>query len=143
MIADEKRCSVCQLVKSASDFGLRSDGRFLRSECRLCRNARSRKRYWRKRDEVARTYRRWHLRTRYGLTEADYEALLERQGGGCAICGSPTVRDRTRNQLYVDHDHQTGRVRGLLCSPCNSGLGAFRDSRDLLLVAVSYLAESE
>lgn len=50
-----------------------------------------------------------------GVDDARYRAMLEAQGGGCAICGS---KPRTR-RLHVDHDHKTGRVRGLLCFPCN------------------------
>ena len=72
----------------------------------------------------------------YGLTVADYNALLERQGGGCAICGQP----RNSHRLAVDHDHATGRVRGLLCAPCNHAIGSLRDRPDLLRSAIAYLA---
>jgi hypothetical protein len=53
-----------------------------------------------------------------GVSDADYEALLAAQGGGCAICGNPP---KTR-RLHVDHDHKTGKVRGLLCHRCNRAL---------------------
>jgi hypothetical protein len=56
------------------------------------------------------------LRHKYGLSIEDYEAMYERQGGKCALCGHP-------DRLCVDHDHQTGRVRGLLCYLCNTALG--------------------
>lgn len=58
---------------------------------------------------------------KYGLGIADYVALLDSQGGVCAICGSPPQN----NRLAVDHDHVTGDVRGLLCSPCNRHVGYF------------------
>jgi Recombination endonuclease VII len=62
---------------------------------------------------------RAHLLRRYGLTDAEYDGIWEDQGGVCAICGQPP----TNNLLAVDHDHVTGRVRGLLCAPCNRHLG--------------------
>lgn len=64
------------------------------------------------------------LRTRYGITSAQYEQMLMAQGGLCAICQQPEVR-RMRGKvtrLAVDHDHQSGRVRGLLCALCNATL---------------------
>jgi len=72
----------------------------------------------------------------YGLPREDYTALLERQGGRCAIC-----RERATGQLALaaDHDHATGAIRGLLCSRCNNGLGSFRDDAALLETAVDYL----
>lgn len=62
------------------------------------------------------------LRRRYGLGLRDRDALLAGQGGGCAICGKQDGEGR-RHRLHVDHDHATGRVRGLLCYHCNAGLG--------------------
>lgn len=77
---------------------------------------------------------------RYGLTEADYEEMLAAQGGGCMICGSlEAMKGRPDVSFRVDHDHTTGAVRGLLCAPCNSGLGHFKDNPDLLMRAAAYL----
>lgn len=70
-----------------------------------------------------------HLRRKYGLTGDEYDALLDRQGGVCAICRQPERlmgRGRVR-RLAVDHDHRTGKVRGLLCASCNTVLGQLRD----------------
>jgi Recombination endonuclease VII len=69
-----------------------------------------------------------------GVTDSDYAALLALQGGGCAICGNPP---KTR-RLDVDHDHKTGRVRGLLCHRCNRALPAWV-SRSWLYAAADYL----
>jgi len=78
-----------------------------------------------------------HLR-RYNITRAQYEALEQKQGGRCAICrtGAPGSR---RTLWCVDHDHRTGVVRGLLCFTCNVGIGAFKESRDVLVRAVAYM----
>jgi Recombination endonuclease VII len=78
------------------------------------------------------------LKAQYGMTEQDYYERLEAQGGACSICGrSPEEAGQVR--LVVDHDHATGRVRGLLCQPCNQGLGRFGDSIERLVSAVRYL----
>jgi hypothetical protein len=74
---------------------------------------------------------------RYGLTLDDYTRMFEQQHGQCAICGVKVQGER----MCVDHDHSTGRVRGLLCRLCNKSLGGFRDSVDLLRKAVAYLED--
>jgi hypothetical protein len=65
--------------------------------------------------------REYMLKHRYGITEADYQAMLIEQAGVCAICGE---ENRSSRRLHVDHDHETGRVRALLCEVCNTSLGA-------------------
>lgn len=76
-------------------------------------------REWRKRNPQ---YRREHLlASKYGLTPPEYDAILEKQNGVCAICSA--VPDG--HPLCVDHDHDTGRIRGLLCASCNTFIGRF------------------
>jgi hypothetical protein len=77
---------------------------------------------------------RRHLKKQYGLTENDYQQMLAKQQRACALCQVSGKR------LHVDHDHATGRVRGLLCSGCNMALGKFRDSPELLLRAARYVS---
>lgn len=77
--------------------------------------------------------RRYHREWRYGLSHEKYTEMVEAQNGSCAICKAIT-------DLLVDHDHNTGAVRGLLCRPCNSGIGQFYDSPARLLSAIEYLA---
>jgi hypothetical protein len=74
---------------------------------------------------------------RLGLKPGDYERMLARQGGACAICGSPPGKHR----LAIDHNHETGKVRGLLCIRCNTALGSLRDDETLLHRALAYLKE--
>jgi hypothetical protein len=78
------------------------------------------------------------LKRIYGITLGEYNSMSLAQGGACAICGKP---ERTRRALAVDHNHSTGKVRGLLCWPCNAALGLFMDDKDLLSTAISYLTE--
>jgi hypothetical protein len=75
-----------------------------------------------------------HLERRYGISRADYAALLARQGGVCAICGKPPEKT-----LCVDHCHATGKVRGLLCRQCNFGLGCYAEDQTALIAALAYL----
>lgn len=85
--------------------------------------------------ETARSIRS-HLRD-YGLSKAEFHSLLVKQGGACAICGG--MERTSKKVLSVDHDHATGRVRGLLCHHCNVGLGHFQDDPALLTRAAVYV----
>lgn len=83
--------------------------------------------------------REWHARKRfdkYGITKDDFELMLSNQKGLCDICDTP-FNEQTRP--YIDHCHDTGQVRGLLCMNCNTGLGHFRDNQLLLNKAIEYL----
>lgn len=84
--------------------------------------------------------RAWQLQDRYGITQEQYDAMHAAQGGVCAICGKPPKGGRTSSKnLHVDHDHATGKIRGLLCNDCNPGLGKFMDDPNLLRLAAAYL----
>lgn len=98
------------------------------------------------RDEIAARKREYHaehkqirvereLKLRYGMTYAEYEAMLVSQGGVCAICGGSPGKHR----LHVDHDHKTGKVRALLCIKCNAALGATNDDIHHLFAMAMYL----
>jgi hypothetical protein len=78
-----------------------------------------------------------HLKQRYGLTVEDWDSIFLEQKGSCKICG--THQSELDRPLYVDHDHETGEVRGLLCQKCNFGIANFRDNIELLKNAVIYL----
>jgi len=88
------------------------------------------------------TMRRKGLKYRYNLSLKDYQSLLKSQNGVCAICGRAETRKNRYGgtcQLHIDHDHKTKKVRGLLCSKCNAGLGLFNDDIKLLKRAIKYL----
>lgn len=79
-----------------------------------------------------------HLRNTFGLSLADFDAMLLAQGGRCAICRNDSPGGPHR-QWHVDHEHSTGTVRGLLCSRCNTGIGLFRDDPITLQRAARYV----
>lgn len=78
--------------------------------------------------------RSYTLKAKYDLSLEQYAELLAKQDGACALCRN--TKDKT---LYVDHDHVTGAVRGLLCARCNTGLGQLGDREEFLLRAINYL----
>lgn len=120
----------------------RNDYPVTRLRCKRCVRASERRRF-RKPGSNARNKRWWkanqeyhqftRLLVRHGLTLDQFHALAEQQDFGCAICAE------CEKPFNVDHDHVTGRVRGLLCGGCNRGLGQFSDDVDKLRKAVTYL----
>jgi lysine/ornithine N-monooxygenase len=78
---------------------------------------------------------------RYGITQEQYENMLTKQNYCCAICSTDTV-GRNHTAFHVDHNHDTGKVRGLLCDKCNRGLGYFNDNPKFLKKASEYLNEN-
>lgn len=138
-------CPDCDEERPLSEFY--PDKRVKDGLTRRCRTHHSRSSYESRQKRLAspsqrREYNRRYWRARrYGLLPADFDALLAAQDGVCAICRqaeTDTWRGNVKD-LAVDHDHETGRVRGLLCAQCNTALGKFRDDAELLRAAMSYL----
>jgi len=82
-------------------------------------------------------YRELNLKHRFGISLEDYNRILEEQNYCCGICG--VHRDFITQHMAVDHCHKTGKIRGLLCKNCNSGLGFFQDNNEVLEKAITYL----
>nr|WP_305852284.1 endonuclease VII domain-containing protein [Blastococcus sp. PRF04-17] len=123
-----KWCPDCDTVKLQAEFPTSKYNKSGRhTYCKPCHNARGRATL--ERVGGARTY---HLKRRYGITAEDANAMLEAQGGLCAIC-------RAAPAVHVDHDHVTGAVRALLCFNCNGGLGQFKDDPAVLRAAADYV----
>lgn len=124
-----RTCRQCKIEKPIGDFKADSrDATGRSTQCKACFAAamkarRADGRY----DELQREGRRRHNLKQFGLTVEQYDAMLERQGGVCGMCRQACATGR---RLAVDHDHQTGRVRGLLCHRCNRGLGAYELHRE-------------
>jgi hypothetical protein len=130
-----KFCNNCRNDLPLSSFGsdkTRKDNKSIYClQCRadLARTARYAK------PERGRSYSRFK---RYGITKEQYDDLFDAQNGRCAICGTDKP-GRNHPTLYVDHDHNTGKVRGLLCCDCNLFLGQSKESIDVLKSAIDYL----
>src|SRR5262249_711251 len=144
-------CTQCSRILPETEFTPRKsrDGK-RHPWCRDCLRAYWRKRYhenpepwrraniaWKTRhpEAFSRMLRKATLK-QYGLSLEEYEAIFHSQAGKCAICG-----DTTKERLCVDHDHATGRVRALLCRPCNIALSQAKESRDVLAKMIKYLEE--
>ncbi len=159
-----KRCKKCGAMKPLEEFyrsrGMR-DG--YRNDCKFCNLAEKRHRYiadpaaakarvkrWQQENpervnayrrarrlepEVKRRERAGHLMRKFGITIEQYEAMLDAQGGACAICGHPPANI----SLHVDHDHSTGQIRALLCFPCNNALADLQEDPDVVRKALGYL----
>ena len=136
-VPELKRCRSCGEVKPSSEFTLSSRSRDgLDFRCAECTRSWMKKRYRASTpDEIKRRQER-HIKRAYGMSLSDYEALLAEQGGGCAICGGPPGNQKG---YHIDHDHETGAVRGILCQGCNHTLGGARDNPDTLIAAAKYL----
>jgi hypothetical protein len=129
-----KTCIRCQIEKPIPKYHKDSgkkDG--YHTTCKLCSCSRERKRYHANQVKD----RNLKLRRKYGISHNDYLELLEAQNGRCAICGTDVSGGK--GAFHVDHCHNSGQIRGLLCHSCNVGLGHFNDQESLLLKAALYL----
>lgn len=132
-----KTCTGCGRPQPLDCFTKGNDRHGKKQSCKRCCSDALRK--WRKDPVNRETHRRGNrnasLRRAYGMTYAEYVEMQLIQGGVCAICGHPPIGA----DLNVDHDHITGRVRQLLCGPCNRGLGQFFENPETLEAAARYL----
>ena len=158
-----KRCTKCGELKPLTEFYRQKTGRGgYRADCKACLAARAKQWYRRNREHAIAQVKAWQqanpdrvkaarkaararrgpidrdarLRRVFGLSSDDYAATLADQGGGCALCGRTPLAGRS---LHVDHNHETGVVRGLLCFRCNAGIGQFREDKLRLADAIVYL----
>lgn len=76
---------------------------------------------------------------KYGVDRHGYERMLADQGGKCFICKSTFDESHQRSKSCIDHDHDNGKIRGLLCTSCNSGIGLLKESEEVFLTAIAYL----
>jgi len=140
----KKECSRCHQPKPLSDFTKRS-GRSVgvASSCKQCLSETRPYRPYVKGTKYPSSnpahQRNKSLQRLYGITSAEYDAMLEVQGGVCKVCKGPPHGRRER--YHVDHDHDTGKVRGLLCHKCNVALGMVQDSTEHLKALITYLEE--
>lgn len=130
VVDGKKPCPRCDRVLPVDCFTKnKKNASGLASWCRECVAAQRKADYKREPDRHAH-YQRKH---RYGLTRQQFDEFVDAHGGLCAICGDVPLKP------HIDHDHKTGELRGLLCGPCNQGLGMFKDSTERLAKAIAYL----
>lgn len=149
---DSKTCSRCRETKPHFAFSLSraataTANAVYRSHCKDCQAEQARGWYARNPERANENRRRFNLQKFYGLTVVEYDELLRKQSGVCGICGKgePAAHGRTGKQfrLSVDHDHETGAVRGLLCQKCNRAIGLLCEDPALLRKAITYLLRSK
>lgn len=135
----QKTCTQCNQWKSLCEFQYRKDTKLHRSECHAC--VKQRKIEYYSVPKRQRERRNNSFLLNYGITHDDYDRLLAKQGNACAICGTtdPSGKSGRFSYFSIDHCHDTGAVRGLLCNHCNRGIGFLQDSPVLLTNALKYL----
>lgn len=166
-----KECSVCKWVLPHSDFYKHSHGMFgLTSKCKKCHCEMTAKWAKNNREQVVANHNRWNSENReriraqakarrwkdveksrekerkksvysaYGITFEQKEAMFEAQGRKCAACGGD--EPRSKKGWHIDHCHDSGRIRGILCHSCNASLGNAGDSAERLHALIAYLRKN-
>ncbi|HHT9147317.1 MAG TPA: endonuclease VII domain-containing protein [Candidatus Wunengus sp. YC61] len=154
-IPKNKTCRMCGIEKPIDDFNTHYGNKDLhRHECRDCQKENQQKHYplvrdkWNakrraQKDNPMEQQKRHHqhVKRKFGISHDDYNKMLLSQDGKCFLCGTenPNRNGEKVGNFSVDHDHKTGKVRSLLCTKCNHGLGNFMDSPSLLRKAATYL----
>ena len=134
-LREDKKCPQCNKTKSVEAFPKNvttSDG--YGAYCKPCHNLTSRENR-----RINHGNRGYHLKRRYGITQEDFDRLVAGQEGKCAIC--QTLPSGIK-PWHVDHNHATGKIRGVLCHHCNTGLGNLKDNVAVLKRAIAYLEKS-
>lgn len=148
-----KKCSKCKEIKNLTDFYKdRASPNGVKSRCKMCKSADKKEalQIYRQNNpaKIFKKYsnskerRRTNVCEKYGITLFRYEKMLKEQNNTCAICKEPETmkkKNGTLQNLAIDHCHKTGIVRGLLCSKCNTGIGYFKENRNILKNAITYL----
>ena len=156
---ETKICSKCKLEKTVDKFSKdKNSSTGYTYQCKECRNIKYKEYYinnpdkiklknsnnWQKRKDFysselgIASSRRSHLKRVYNISLEDYERMSLEQNHKCENCGNTEMNNKNK-VLCVDHDHTTGKIRSLLCGSCNTGLGSFKDNKELLLKAIKYL----
>ena len=160
-----KKCSKCKVEKSITEFSKNKDCRGgIRNSCRACNNEHNRQYRQTHKKEIAITtalYRQlnkekiveyarahkenradYHLQRNHGLSMGQVREMFSSQRGKCLVCEKQmNMEGRNSGRAHVDHNHQTGKNRGLICDNCNRGLGFFHDNIRSLKNAIIYLGK--
>lgn len=145
---EQKTCATCGKTQPITQFSLARNGTkqhkpVRKSKCKVCQADAAREWYVNNQERAKENRRRYQFKSKYGITIEEYEKLLKKQNGVCALCkkdeSAAHGRTGTKFWLSVDHCHVFGHVRGLLCQKCNRAIGLFNDDPRLLRKAIAYL----
>lgn len=150
---EKKTCKNCGLEKPFNEFGKQKNGKFgLRANCNVCHRKLNQEYYeanktkvaerntaWQKDDKNKEAIRFYYVKRTYGIDKEKWLEMLSTQKNRCAICN---VFSEKTNFFSTDHDHATGKIRGLLCKNCNTVLGHAKDNIEILKKAIIYLENS-
>jgi Recombination endonuclease VII len=147
-----KTCIKCSNKKPLAEFHYKKGGKLdRRSDCAACvKIYQAKRRNGPKRQQILKEKRLYqklhpeikrnsHYKSMYGITLEEYNSKLESQQYVCAICRNPTPNSNQHKHLYVDHNHSTGKIRGLICNPCNNTIGYAKEDIARLLKCIEYL----
>ena len=146
---DGKVCTRCKIKKTNTEFYEDHN----RSKCKVCirevnkiyrrslRGRKMRREYERTSPKWKRVKQRADRKSKYGIDEETFDQMIVAQSKKCCICQITFSEETRETWACVDHNHQTGEVRGILCPGCNIGLGGFKDDPRLLEAAIGYLKE--
>jgi len=146
-----KKCTKCEQTLTLEHFSKHPTAKYGRnSVCIKCDSARvvawqranrektrARAQRFNQKESTKQYRRQWMLENRYGITQEEFDVLKEQQGGRCAIC------DTECEDLHIDHDHLSGKVRGLLCGSCNRAIGLLKEDPAVVRKAVEYLEKNK
>lgn len=131
-------CSKCKIEQPTNCFGKNNNKNSgYRGWCKTCENKQSKAYVQNNPDKRKDIMKDSRLNKNYGITLEQYNKILKDQENKCAICGESDPNHQ--NGFCVDHDHKTGKIRGILCNACNRGLGYFKDDTSVLSNAIKYL----
>lgn len=138
-----RKCTLCKEEKPLHAYGRVRGAKLGRStHCKECKRKKARERYHEKRHWINKREKTKRGRVRQinrkGMTSEEYHFYHDLQNGKCLICGKPAVR-KSNDHLDIDHDHNTGLARGLLCNRCNPALGSFQEDPTIFVRALAYL----
>lgn len=138
-----KTCTKCNETKLLEDFSklhLNKDGHH--TQCKKCLQKYRTQHYFRSEDYRQKRIKKATVNSRkrkYGISEDQFQVLLESQNYCCAICSIHLDNSKFSLRGQLDHCHKEGTIRGVLCGQCNTALGLFKDNKNILLEAISYL----
>jgi hypothetical protein len=148
-----KICSKCGQEKEITEFQKCKGGNFgVRTDCKICHAFYMHNHYIKNREEILLKHKIWkkshknelknaQIKNKYGITLDQYNQMLEAQNGVCAICENREFESENGKirVLSIDHNHLTGKNRGLLCGKCNRMIGLSNDDNNVLISAINYL----